>query len=332
MKTKSFFIVGNLLLYALYIFLPGCIAPRSVTDSGKVTPKHQIKVGGSYSANVPTQTIKNVAEVVGASENVVELIGSSVNSNKNTEELINTVNNSQVYTDECNILTKCLLVYSIDPLTTGINYYARYGLLNRVDVGYQYAAGTHAFDAKYQFLGSTGEIGSNGGKKIYGSIGLQYSSHDYALPLGLDKIQGLLGLDLKRKDFFIPLVFSTSFGPEEKIGHFSWGLAYNYTLLEYGFNPSNAIKNQINLPFSPMYYKKNFSSFGTFINVKVGYKYVYFLTSLSAYYQNYGNFTMLDGSQAHFSGFTFVPSMGLQVVIPPWDKIKKHKREQVTKS
>ena len=33
---------------ALTLIVTSCTAPKSITDSGKVTPKHQIKAGASY--------------------------------------------------------------------------------------------------------------------------------------------------------------------------------------------------------------------------------------------------------------------------------------------
>lgn len=278
--------------------IPACIAPRSMMDSGKVTPKKQIKIGASYSANFPTQTIKNVVEAA------------------------ETLDNDTIYDDAFNRSARYLFAYALDPLSVGVNYYARYGIIDRVDIGYKYAAGTHAFDAKYQFWGNLGPIGSEAKNTIYGSVGLQYSFNNYKLPFGFDKIQERIGFDLKRKDILIPFIFSISLGPEERIGHISWGLAYNHTFLEYGFEPKEIYNIQTNLPFTASHHKKNFAAIGAFVNMKVGYKYAYFLASFSAYYQNYGKFIMMDGSQVSFSGFTFVPSIGLQIVIPPLGKKK----------
>ncbi len=59
-----------------------------------------------------------------------------------------------------------------------------------------------------------------------------------------------------------------------------------------------------------------YSSYGAFANLKLGYKYVYVVPAFSLYYQNYGTFTLLDGSSASLSGWTFIPSIGLQARIP----------------
>ncbi len=277
----------------------GCIAPRSMMDSGKVTPKNQIKAGFNYSINIPTQTIKNAVEA------------------------IKTADDDTIYSDALNRSARYLFAYALDPLFVGMNYYARYGVISRFDIGYKYASGTHCIDARYQFLGSLRAIGSVSDKAPYGSIGLQYSSTKYKLPFGFDKIQDRLGFDLKRKDIMIPLIFSLSLGDDEKIGHIAIGIVYNHTFLEYGYDPKGVYDIQSKLPIAAKHFKKNYPSFGAFGNLKVGYKYIYFLASFSVYYQNYGNFTMLDGSMENFSGYTFVPSFGFQIIIPPLGKKKQ---------
>lgn len=303
---------------SLITMIYSCSAPRAITDSGKVTPKNQVKIGGNYSANIPTLTIKNTAEVI---DKAINYVNSDNIKSQNIESFANSVSNSSIYDEQYRLLNKYALSYFLDPLTVGVNYYARYGVMKRVEIGYQYSSGTNAFDAKYQFLGSTGTIGKGEKtKQIYGSIGLQYAYRNYKLPFSLDKIQEKLGLEFKRKDIFIPIIFSKSFGAEEKIGHISWGVAYNHTFINYGFNPKNLHNQQTEELLSSMYYKKNFSSVGAFVNIKVGYKFVYFLASVSAFYQNYGKFTLLDDSQVNLSGYTIVPSIGLQFVIPPLHK------------
>jgi hypothetical protein len=305
------------IISVLALILTSCAAPRAIIDSGKVTPKNQIKLGGNYAGNIPILTIRNSAEVV---KKAVQYVNSN-DVNTFTEE----VSQSSVYDERYRLLNKYALSYFLDPFMVGYNCYVRYGIIKKVDIGYQYSIGTHAFDAKYQFLGTTGAIGTGEkNKNVYGSVGLQYSSREFSLPFGLDKIQNRIGLEFKRKDFFVPVIFSRSFGPEEKTGHFSWGVAYNHTFLQYGFKPKDIISENTSLNFPNANYKKNFASIGTFVNVKVGYKFVYFLAAFSMYYQNYGNFTLLDGSSVNLSGFTYVPSIGLQIVIPP---IKKRKKE-----
>jgi hypothetical protein len=65
---------------------------------------------------------------------------------------------------------------------------------------------------------------------------------------------------------------------------------------------------------------RNFSSYGLFLNLKLGYKYVYVVPAVSVYYQNYGNYTLVDGSTTSLSGVTFIPSLGFQVRIPSFKR------------
>jgi hypothetical protein len=61
---------------------------------------------------------------------------------------------------------------------------------------------------------------------------------------------------------------------------------------------------------------RDFSSFGGFLNLKLGYRYFYVIPALSVFYQNYGTYTLLNGASTSISGVTFVPSLGFQLRIP----------------
>ena len=287
-------------LAAFFLFY-GCTAPRTITQSGKVTPHKQVKGGMDYSVSVPTHFVKSLYKNV---EGIV----------------IPLANKDSVYLDEQLIgLNKTVLAYSIDPLGFGYNYYARYGIAKRVDIGYKYASGTHVFDGMYQFMGSTGTIDNPGEKQFFGSIGIQYSAKKYDLPSwsGLDKVQNVLGYEMKRKDILIPLVFSIPFGKEEEFGNFSFGVAYAHSFLNYGFRNNNIYIDTLSSSTPDVVQafqgKKNYSSFGTFFNFKCGYRFIYFVPALSVYYQNYGKFKLIDGGEVNFKGLTFVPSIGVQI-------------------
>ncbi len=294
--------------------ISSCSAPRTILESGKVTPHKQIKAGIDFSANFATQPIKALK---GSSSEIIESL-----ANKD----------SIVFDDALNKLNIVALAYSLDPLGSGFNMYARYGLFKKMDIGYKFASGTHVFDSRYQFMGptSTGEDTASG--KKYGSIGLQFSSQSYDLPLGLDKLQGILGLEFKRKDFLVPLIFSYSFGKEENYGAISYGLVYSHSFVSYSFDPQKIYEAagpsgiSVNKTLiKPINEKKNFPAFGTFTNIRFGYKYVYGLLSFSMYYQNYGTFNLLGGNTVKFNGFSFVPSAGLYFIIPPKKIFKKQK-------
>lgn len=301
-------------LFVVSLIWGSCSAPRTILHSGKVTPHKQLRVGFDYSLNVATQPVKSI-------------VG-------NTRELIDIASNqdSLVFGDVVSTLNKAALAYALDPIGQGFNFYGRYGLLKKFDIGYKYT-GAHVFDARYQFKGSVNTFDEPGEDGGYGSVGLQYSAQSYDLPswTGLDKLQGILGLEFKRKDILIPLVFSNSFGPEEKYGAVSYGLAYGHSFIRYSFDPkniywaANTAGAGLDTTLIPsVNVKINYPSFGAFANIRFGYKYVFGLLSFAMYYQKYGTFPLLGGETVKFKGFSFVPSAGLYIDIP-FRKIFKKK-------
>lgn len=290
-------------LAAFLLFASGCTAPRSVIHSGKVTPKGEFKIGTDYSFNVATQPIGALTDA--------------------TTDLVKTLKNqdSIVVNDQVNNIARAALAYSLDPAAPSWDIYVRYGLVERVDVGYKYAFGTHVFDGMYQFMGPTGTPKNPGAPGTYGSIGFQYSRKKSTLPGKVlwEDIENLLKYEANRTDILIPLVFSTSFGPEEEMGNFSYGIAYSRTFIDYTFDPSNFFQQQIDrqdyVPVKAVSEKNSYGALGIFANAKIGYKYVYFLPALSIYYQNYGEYQLLAERTTKLKGFTFIPSVGLQVNI-----------------
>ncbi|WP_125185383.1 hypothetical protein [Botryobacter ruber] len=277
----------------------GCTAPRSVINSGKVTPAGTFKAGVNFGGNIATEPISQLGDI---KEAVVDAIS----------------NKGDVYYDEqIDVATKAMVAYALDPVGPNFDFYLRYGLVPRVDVGYKYAAGVHVLDAMYQFMGSTGTPESPGTDGWYGSFGLQYAgqSSDILDKLYLTKLQPLLQFTAKRRDFTIPLIFSKSIGVEEENGHFAFGAVYNHTFLEYGFAPSGLFKkveDNSDVEVPSLAAKNNFPSFGLFMNAKFGFKFIYLLPALSIYYQDYGTYKFLEGREHSFSGMTFIPSLGLQ--------------------
>ena len=63
---------------------------------------------------------------------------------------------------------------------------------------------------------------------------------------------------------------------------------------------------------APISGKTGFNAYGTFFNIKIGRKFVFFNFSLAAYYQNYGRYTMIGGSKVLLKGVSIVPSYGVQ--------------------
>lgn len=297
--------------FLLIVVLASCTAPRSITASGKVTPKGAFKAGFNSSFNIATAPAAEIDDVTRAAVDAID-----------------NNNDSIFYNETVAALTRGLLAYSLDPVTATTDFYVRYGLADRVDVGYKYASGAHVFDAMYQFMGGTGTPDGPGAEKgLHGSIGLQYSGQQSDLPskVGLDKLSSIFNFKLSRKDILVPLVFSTSFGPEEQYGNLSFGVVYGHTFINYGFNPSKALVRQVGdkVEKIPSFtQKENYSSFGAFINGKIGYKYAYFLPALSLYYQNYGTYNLFGLQQESYKGLTIIPSLGLQLNLG-YDKARR---------
>jgi hypothetical protein len=278
----------------LISILSSCISSRNITNSGKVTPQGQLKIGGNMVGNIPTQTA-----------------GAITNSVKDL--IVDYVKEDTIYTDQAfDNATKSIMAYALDPLNGGFDFYLRYGLVKQLDIGYKYASGSHVFDLQFQFTGPTGTVKNpEEGENFYGSIGIQFATQNLDLPSYLTKMVEITGFKFKRKELLIPLIFSQSFGQEEKYGCFSFGLVYSHTFINYGFIPDNQYKfDKIINVFDEV--RRNYSTYGGFFNIKAGYEYAYVIFALAAYYQNYGDYRLLSGIHTSLKGLTFVPSIGLQ--------------------
>ncbi|MGI4739506.1 MAG: hypothetical protein ACRYG7_30440 [Janthinobacterium lividum] len=286
-----------------------CTAPRGITTSGKVTPQGEFRLAYNQGFNVGSAPLSKAGTAV---RDAASQLGGQA-ARGDTVRYSGSVSNVQA----------AALAYLLDPVQTTADLSIRYGVIPRLDVGYKYAFGSHVFDTQYQLLGPTGSIenpdrGAAGGT-TYASIGLQYAIQRAALPSipFLSDLNSLLGLTASRHDILIPLTVSQSFGPEESVGAISYGAVYAHSWVSYGFTPSN-LYNRAGTGVLPALDRqsRNFSSYGAFLNVKLGYKYVYVVPAVSLYYQNYGNYTLLDGSTTSLSGVTVIPSLGLQFRIP----------------
>ncbi|NVO86070.1 hypothetical protein [Hymenobacter terrestris] len=289
----------------------GCTAPRAIVSTGKVTPRGEFRVGGNLAFNVPTETISKAGSTLKSAAR--ELAQKSAND---TVRYNQTIENLQV----------AAIAFALDPVRPSSDLNLRYGVIDRLDVGYKYAFGSHVFDAMYQFLGPVGSVENPGASRpgtTYASIGLQYATQRTQLPNipFLDDVNALLGFRASRHDLIVPLVFSNSLGAEEEIGAISYGVVYAHTFLRYGLTPGNLFNGPGSqfvtgkVPELPTV-RQNFGSYGIFFNAKLGYRYAYVIPALSVYYQNYGEYRLLNNQTAKLSGLTFIPSLGLQFRIP----------------
>ncbi len=297
MRSHFTFLRSSLVLMLIGL-AASCTAPRAVINSGKVTAPGKFKAGVNFGGNVATEPIAQLDDITKAAVDAL--------SKKD----------SVYYDEQIDAATKGLLAYALDPVGPTFDFYLRYGLMERVDVGYKYASGVHVFDTQFQFLGPTGTPENPGQGNWYGSIGLQYAGQSSGIvdKLFLDKLQPLLQFTAKRRDVTIPLIFSRSIGVEEENGSIAFGAVYNHTTIKYGFEPGRLFKKYGDevVEVESVMAKNTFPSFGLFVNAKFGFKYIYILPALTMYYQDYGKYELLDNKAYSFSGMTFIPSIGLQ--------------------
>ena len=280
-----------------------CTAPRAIVATGKVTPQGEFRVGYNQGLNLAS------APIAKASSAVKEAASQAASQQKVD------------YTDATTQLQAAALAYVLDPVQTTADLSVRYGIVPRLDAGFKYAFGSYVFDTQYQFLGPTGTPENPGPGAAtgttYGSVGLQFATQRAKLPSlpFLSDINSVLNLRATRNDLLIPLIFSNSFGPEEEIGAISYGLVYAHSWVSYGFAPEKIFNGSVKVPELPTQ-RRNFSSFGGFLNLKIGYRYFYVVPAVSVFYQNYGDFALLNNQSTSLSGVTVVPSIGLQLRIP----------------
>ena len=108
---------------------------------------------------------------------------------------------------------------------------------------------------------------------------------------------------------------STSLGKNERFGCVGYGLSLVYSQIEYGLsssgieyiNPDNEI---IQLGKGDSF---GYFSYGTYLNTKLGYEWVFVLIGANLYYQDYGEIELPLSEKVSMDGFTIVPSLGLQL-------------------
>ena len=299
-------------IFGLLVSVSSCVAPRAITNSGKVTPKGNWIVAGNQTYNIATAPALKVASAVDI--NIDNLLNASNETSTGVD--------SSAVTADWQKIGEALIANNFDPIGGGVDFGVRYGIANRFDVGFKIAGRAKAIDVQYQFLGSLGNVddfSESATDKWYGSIGLQYSSQDLSLPFWAKPLTTKLEYDFSRRDILVPLIFSYGLGNEESIGAISFGLAYNFTRMNYSTTPFTYARIQdVNgvvtaLNTAAITETKNISSFGAFANMKIGFRYFYFVPAVAVYYQNYGTLQNFIGESFQMKGLTVVPSLGLRL-------------------
>ena len=162
-------------LFGVIISVSSCVAPRAITNSGKVTPKGNWVVATNQTYNIATAPAGKVASAVDINLDNL-LIGSL--------DTVSLAQSNAVATDWQKV-GEALIANNFDPIGGGFEFGVRYGIASRFDVGFKKSGKAKAIDVQYQFLGSLGNVDDfteSATNKWYGSIGLQYSSQELSLP------------------------------------------------------------------------------------------------------------------------------------------------------
>ena len=299
-------------IFGLLVSVSSCVAPRAITNSGKVTPKGNWVVATNQTYNIATAPAGKVASALDV--NLDNLFNRTIDTLSLAE--------SNVVSTDWQKVGEALMANNFDPIGGGFEFGVRYGIAERFDVGFKKTGRAKAIDVQYQFLGTLGNVddfSESATDKWYGSIGLQYASQDVSLPFWARPINSRLQYDFSRKDILVPLIFSYGLGNEESIGAISFGLAYNFTRMHYSTTPftyayiqdANGVVTALNS--KAITETKNISSFGAFANMKIGFRYFYFVPAVAVYYQNYGTLQNFVGESFQMKGLTIVPSLGLRL-------------------
>jgi len=265
-----------------------------MNQSGRVTPKGQVTGGLTYMGNVSQQTTVFVTDAI---KNYSEAFspGDTANYSPNLENA-----------------NAAIMAYTLDPIAFGPQFYLRVGVWDRMELGYTRGKKANMISLHGQFLGFEKDPNEDSKKRWFGSAGLQYSWNKFALPSYFGRVQSRLGYSFARNDFLIPVTFSYSFGPNEKHGALGFGTVIGFHSIDYSFKPEKVFTGN-GVELKPVAYQNRFGSIGFFMNMKLGYKFIYLIPSISVYYQNYGSYPLANGNSVELKGFTFVPGISLQL-------------------
>ncbi len=217
--------------------------------------------------------------------------------------------------------SQLLLAYAVDPLGIGSQWTVAYGLPYSLELNYSKLGGGNQFGLRWQALKGRSNF----------TIGASYASQDYELPSLVGKAQSLLGYTFERKDIAIPLVWGKTGGNPKK-AHYEWGvgLQLQKSTFQYGFSDDSKlmvatwlVDNALDSAGSgdalfqavPQAEVSSWS-IGGMSNARFGYSWVNVALGIGVYYNDYGEFTLLDQSVYPPTGISSLPRVGLEIKAP----------------
>ena len=128
-------------IFGLLVSVSSCVAPRAITNTGKVTPKGNWVVATNETYNIATAPALKVASAVDI--NLDNLINGS-------SDTLSLAESNAVSTDWQKV-GEALIANNFDPIGGGVEFAVRYGIAEHFDVGFKKAGRTKAVDVQYQF-------------------------------------------------------------------------------------------------------------------------------------------------------------------------------------
>jgi hypothetical protein len=277
-------------IFAIFVFV-GCAAPRAVLWDGRSVEAGHVEGHFGMVVNAPTATV-SAAGTAG-----LDAARGVANGN-------DSLTDSAMYRHA----VRALVAGGLD--MPGASYVGslHVGLGKGFELGYRREGAANAFALRWQFL-SAERNGWNAGTAV------QYSSQSYDLPSALGKLQDFLGYKFDRKDVSVPVVFSRPFGENGKFGSIAMGLVGGWTQVEYGFDPNGIYRRwggKVEVLDTLPEQSSSFFSYGTMFLVRGGYKYVWLKFGLTTLYQDYGSFRVPGTDPIALSGFSILPSIGVE--------------------
>jgi len=179
----------------------GCAAPLAVNQPGRVVPQGDVRLGGAVGLGISTSAL----DLITVAEDAQESFSAAIVS------------------DGCRLddgsLVDCVPLDEYEPLiragliglvaTPVVPYWAieaRFGLLDRVDLGGRYTGGTFGLDAAFQLFGPT-----DGSPGASATVGLGWNHHSVSLPLP-SAAEKLKLEEFEREDIDVPLLFGYKVG------------------------------------------------------------------------------------------------------------------------
>lgn len=276
------------------LFIWGCAMPRQTMMSAQVAPQGHLTFGYESGMQLPSVVMDNF------DDSTLDVLADMV---------------TQDTTDASDTLLhkagRMALAQGLDPLGGSSSLFIAYGLLDGMEVGYEYLGTGHGLWVRYQVMAAPeGEL--------TGTLGFNASMQNYDLPSFMGNVQEALGYRFKRKDFTIPFAIGRLNRGELFSGEWAAVLQMQWSHVTYAFEPTTVYRvvegvDQYELLKQVPEQSSSFLSYGGAVNGRLGIGPVFLGCGIGYYYQNYGDFMTLGGRTESLAGGTIVAHGALEL-------------------